>query len=69
VAGPVPDLRYASKETLEGIEGIVLGGSRAASGMPSFQKILTAAQVREIQAYIISRARESAKTAKGQSRQ
>jgi quinohemoprotein ethanol dehydrogenase len=69
VAGPVPDLRYASKETLEGIEGIVLGGSRAASGMPSFQKILTAAQVREIQAYIISRARESAQTAKNQSRQ
>jgi hypothetical protein len=29
-------------------------------GMPSFQKILNADQVRAIQAYIVSRARESA---------
>lgn len=56
VAGPLPDLRYASKETLEGIEGIVLGGSRASAGMPSFQKILNPGQVRAIQAYIVSRA-------------
>jgi quinohemoprotein ethanol dehydrogenase len=61
VAGPVPDLRYASKETLEGIEDIVLGGSRASAGMPSFQKILNPMQVRAIQAYIVARARESAK--------
>ncbi len=64
VAGPVPDLRYASKEALEGIEDIALRGSRAAAGMPSFQKILTAPQVQAIQAYIISRARESAGAAK-----
>ena len=63
VAGPMPDLRYASKETLEGIEDIVLGGSRASAGMPSFQKILDAGQVRAIQAYIVARARESAKPA------
>jgi quinohemoprotein ethanol dehydrogenase len=63
VAGPLPDLRYASKETLEGIEGIVLGGRRAAAGMPSFQKILTAGQVRAIQAYIVSRALEGASAA------
>jgi quinohemoprotein ethanol dehydrogenase len=66
VAGPTPDLRYASKETLEGIEDIVLGGSRASAGMPSFMKILDAGQVREIQAYIVARARESAKAAEGQ---
>jgi mono/diheme cytochrome c family protein len=60
VAGPLPDLRYASKETLEGIEAIVLGGKRAAAGMPSFSKILNAGQVRAIQAYIVSRAREDA---------
>jgi quinohemoprotein ethanol dehydrogenase len=60
VAGPTPDLRYASKETLEGIEDIVLRGSRAPAGMPSFQKILDAEQVRAIQAYVVSRARESA---------
>jgi quinohemoprotein ethanol dehydrogenase len=65
IAGPMPDLRYASKETLEGIEGIVLGGKRATMGMPSFQKILNAEQVRAIQAYIVSRARESAGPAGG----
>jgi PQQ-dependent dehydrogenase (methanol/ethanol family) len=60
VAGPLPDLRYASKETLEGIQAIVLGGARAARGMPSFQKILNADQVKAIQAYIVARAKESA---------
>jgi quinohemoprotein ethanol dehydrogenase len=60
VAGPLPDLRYASKETLQGIEGIVLGGKRAAMGMPSFQKILNFEQVLAIQAYIVARAREGA---------
>jgi quinohemoprotein ethanol dehydrogenase len=69
VAGPLPDLRYASKETLEGIEDIVLGGSRASSGMPSFQKILDAGQVRAIQAYIVSRAREAAKPSEGERKQ
>jgi PQQ-dependent dehydrogenase (methanol/ethanol family) len=68
IAGPLPDLRYASKETLEGIEDIVLGGKRAALGMPSFQKILTADQVRAIRAYIVSRARESASQASTGSR-
>ena len=61
VAGPLPDLRYATRETLEGIEGIVLGGSRASSGMPSFRRILNAEEVRAIQAYIVARAQESAK--------
>jgi quinohemoprotein ethanol dehydrogenase len=69
VAGPLPDLRYASKETLEGIEDIVLGGSRASSGMPSFQKILNSGQVRAIQAYIVARARETAKPPDGQHEQ
>jgi quinohemoprotein ethanol dehydrogenase len=63
VAGPLPDLRYASATTLKGIEGIVLGGQRAVLGMPSFQKILNAGQVRAIQAYIVARARESARPA------
>jgi len=63
VAGPLPDLRYSNKETLEGIEGIVLGGSRASAGMPSFKKILDATQVRTIRAYIVSRAWESGKAA------
>jgi quinohemoprotein ethanol dehydrogenase len=63
VAGPLPDLRYASKETLEGIQDIVLGGRRATLGMPSFQKILNPEQVHAIQAYIVSRAREGANPA------
>jgi quinohemoprotein ethanol dehydrogenase len=68
VAGPLPDLRYASKQTLEGIEAIVLGGTRAARGMPSFQKILNPGQVKAIQAYIVSRAREGANPAGGSNR-
>jgi mono/diheme cytochrome c family protein len=61
VAGPLPDLRYSSKEVLESMEPIVLGGSRAADGMPSFQKILTSKEVQAIRSYIIARAQESAK--------
>src|SRR5581483_3827255 len=62
VAGPVPDLRYSNKNTLDHIEDIVLGGKRASLGMPSFAKILDAKQVSAIQAYIIARAQESAKS-------
>jgi quinohemoprotein ethanol dehydrogenase len=66
VAGPLPDLRYSNRDTLERIEDIVLGGNRASLGMPSFQKILNPIEVRAIQAYIVSRARESAKAAGNQ---
>jgi quinohemoprotein ethanol dehydrogenase len=69
VAGPLPDLRYLSKENLEGMEDIVLRGSRASDGMPSFAKILNAQQVRAIQAYIVARARESAKAGESQVKQ
>jgi quinohemoprotein ethanol dehydrogenase len=65
VAGPTPDLRYTSKEIHQDFENIVLGGSRASAGMPSFKNILKAEQVRTIQAYIVARARESAKPAEG----
>ncbi len=61
VAGPLPDLRYSNQETLAGMEDIVLRGGRVAGGMPSFQSLLKAAQVRAIQAYIVARARESAR--------
>jgi quinohemoprotein ethanol dehydrogenase len=59
VAGPLPDLRYATKEIHQDFENIVLGGSRASAGMPSFKNILNAEQVRAIQAYVVSRAGES----------
>lgn len=66
VAGPLPDLRYASKETLDGIDGILLGGRLAPAGMPSFAKILNPSQVQAIRAYIIARAIESSKDASKQ---
>jgi len=62
VAGSLPDLRYSSKEVLDSFEGIVLGGTRASDGMPSFKKILTAREVRAIRAYVIARSQESAKS-------
>jgi quinohemoprotein ethanol dehydrogenase len=61
VAGPLPDLRYATKEVLNSFEAIVLGGSKASSGMPSFKKILTPKETRAIRAYVIARSQESAK--------
>ena len=57
--------RRSSKD----FEDIVLGGSRASAGMPSFKNILNAEQVQAIQAYIVSRARESAKPAESQRKQ
>ena len=63
VAGPIPDLRYASKQVHDQFEEIVLGGQRETLGMPSFKKILNAEQVRAIEAYVLSRAAESAKAA------
>lgn len=61
VAGPLPDLRYATRAVHEQFEAIVLGGARSSLGMPSFKDLLNADQVRAIQAYILSRAREGAK--------
>ncbi len=68
VAGPLPDLRYASKEVHDQFEAIVLGGARASQGMPSFGKVLNGSQVKSIHAYIVSRARDSAKAAQSGSK-
>lgn len=62
VAGPIADLRYSTKATLDAFPDILLRGSRASDGMPSFGKILTARQVEAIRAYIIARAQETAQT-------
>jgi quinohemoprotein ethanol dehydrogenase len=59
--GSVPDLRYAEEPTHQMFEEIVRGGARREFGMPSFAGDLTAEQVRFIHAYILDRARESAK--------
>lgn len=64
VAGPIPDLRYASKQVHDQFEDIVLGGQRETLGMPSFKKILNAEQVRAIEADVLSRAAESARVEK-----
>jgi quinohemoprotein ethanol dehydrogenase len=63
VAGPIPDLRYASKQVHDQFEDIVLGGQRETLGMPSFKKILNAQQVRAIEAYVLSQAAQSARPA------
>ena len=61
VAGPLPDLRYATKTVHDQFEAIVLGGARSSLGMPSFKDLLSADEVRTIQAYILSRAGEKLK--------
>jgi quinohemoprotein ethanol dehydrogenase len=61
VAGPLPDLRYATKATHDEFENIVLEGEKEPLGMPSFKEILKPDQVRAIQAFILARAKESSK--------
>jgi len=60
VSGPLPDLRYSSKEMIESLDQILLDGVLARAGMPSYKKILNAQDVKALQAYIVARARESA---------
>jgi len=59
--GSVPDLRYATAGTHEKFEEIVRGGALREVGMPSFSEDLTSAQVRLIHAYVLDRARQSAR--------
>ncbi len=58
-SGATPDLRRATTATHETFAEIVLGGLREPLGMPAFDDLLSAEQVRQIQAYVLSRARES----------
>ena len=60
VAGPLPDLRYATLDVHEQFLSIVLGGARQELGMPSFGDLLTAEEAESIRAYVLSRAAESA---------
>jgi mono/diheme cytochrome c family protein len=61
--GSVLDLRYAETYIHNTFQDIVRGGARRQFGMPSFAEDLTDAQVRQIQAYILQRSRESAAAA------
>jgi mono/diheme cytochrome c family protein len=58
VAGSLPDLRYSTRQVHEQFEAIVLGGARATLGMPPFKDLLKPDQVKAIQAYVLSRAKE-----------
>jgi len=59
VAGPLPDLRYATAETHFAFESIVLRGAREPFGMPPFGDLLSSDDAKAIQAYILQRGRES----------
>jgi quinohemoprotein ethanol dehydrogenase len=59
VAGPLPDLRYASAAVHEQFDAIVRGGALAPLGMPAFADLFTGEQVRAIEAYVLARAAES----------
>ena len=59
VAGPLPDLRYATAAVHEQFQAIVLGGALAPLGMPAFADFLSIEQVQAIQAYVLARAAES----------
>jgi len=60
IAGPLPDLRYATAEVHGQFQDIVRGGLRAPLGMPAFDDRLSEEDVRAIQAYVLERARQSA---------
>lgn len=51
----IPDLRYATPETMARFHAIVLGGERLERGMPSFANSLTTEQVENLRAYLLDR--------------
>ena len=57
--GSMPNLQRATDIVHRNFEDIVLGGSREPQGMPSYEGLLDSEQVRLIQAYIVSQARET----------
>jgi quinohemoprotein ethanol dehydrogenase len=61
IAGALPDLRYASEFVHQEFEHIVLGGTRAPLGMPSFGDLLSPPEVQAIRAYVIERAHDTAR--------
>jgi PQQ-dependent dehydrogenase (methanol/ethanol family) len=54
----LPDLKYSIAETYEPFEEIVIEGSMASLGMPSFSDLIDAPQARLIRSYIVARAHE-----------
>ena len=58
--GQVPDLRCSAESTHKDFQDIVRGGALHEFGMASFADDLTAEQVKSIEGYVLSRAKESA---------
>jgi quinohemoprotein ethanol dehydrogenase len=58
--GMVPDLRRSVESTHKSFQDIVRGGVIRELGMASFAEDLTAPQVKSIEGYVLSRAKESA---------
>ena len=58
--GIIPDVRRSTAQVHDRIVDIVLGGAREPLGMPRFDDSLDEDDVRLIQGFILSRARESA---------
>lgn len=57
-SGAIPDLRRSNAATHATFEAIVRGGARKALGMPAFDKDISSAQARLIQAYVLDLARQ-----------
>ena len=64
VAGQLPDLRYSTEAVHDQFESIVLDGIREPLGMPRFDDLLSAQDVRAIQAFVLSRAAADAPPAR-----
>ncbi|MEZ5594866.1 MAG: PQQ-dependent dehydrogenase, methanol/ethanol family [Pseudomonadales bacterium] len=54
--GGVPDLKFMSPETHATFDGIVLGGARAAKGMPKFDHVLSADDAKDLHAFLVTAA-------------
>ena len=57
--GAMPNLQRATDIVHRNFADIVLGGSREPQGMPSYEGLIDAEQLRLIQAYVVSQARET----------
>jgi mono/diheme cytochrome c family protein len=55
----VPDLRMTNAERHAAYEDIVLRGALRGTGMPSFEGMLTPAEVAAVRAYVVSEARKA----------
>ena len=55
--GTHPDLRYATAETHQAWDAIVMSGAYASRGMPEFGDMLTPEESRAVQAYVIEQAK------------